>query len=90
MYNPRLLCMSCALTTERPNDANTVGLAEFARAEAAKRRRPDWQRERGRFRVPFEVAPEVGQENGGASVMITDQPIRRFSIHCCSNSLGVR
>ncbi len=36
--NPRLLCTSCALTTERPNDADTVGLAEFARAEAAKRR----------------------------------------------------
>lgn len=35
---PRLLCPSCALTTERPNDADTVGLAEFARAEAAKRR----------------------------------------------------
>jgi hypothetical protein len=35
---PRLLCASCALTTERPNDADTVGLAEFARAEAAKRR----------------------------------------------------
>src|ERR1700689_1367763 len=35
---PRLLCVSCALTTERPNDDDTVGLAEFARAEAAKRR----------------------------------------------------
>lgn len=35
---PRLLCTSCALTAERPNDADTVGLAEFARAEAAKRR----------------------------------------------------
>jgi hypothetical protein len=36
--NPRLLCTSCALTAERPNDADTAGLAEFARAEAAKRR----------------------------------------------------
>lgn len=36
--NPRLLCASCVLTTERPNDADTVGLAEFAAAEAAKRR----------------------------------------------------
>ncbi|WAJ47179.1 putative zinc-binding metallopeptidase [Mycobacterium sp. Aquia_216] len=36
--NPRLLCTSCALTTERPNDADTSGLAEFASAEAAKRR----------------------------------------------------
>lgn len=36
--SPRLLCPSCALTTERPNDADTVGLAEFAEAEAAKRR----------------------------------------------------
>ena len=35
---PRLLCASCALTTERPNDSDTVGLAEFAEAEAAKRR----------------------------------------------------
>ena len=35
---PRLLCVSCALTIERPNDADTAGLAEFARAEAAKRR----------------------------------------------------
>lgn len=35
---PRLLCPSCALTIERPNDADTVGMAEFARAEAAKRR----------------------------------------------------
>ena len=35
---PRLLCPSCVLTTERPNDADTVGLAEFAEAEAAKRR----------------------------------------------------
>src|SRR6202012_3445825 len=32
------LCVSCALTIERPNDNDTVGLAEFARAEAAKRR----------------------------------------------------
>jgi len=32
------LCTSCALTTERPNDADTAGLAEFAEAEAAKRR----------------------------------------------------
>ena len=32
------LCASCALTLERPNDADTVGLTEFARAEAAKRR----------------------------------------------------
>jgi hypothetical protein len=32
------LCASCALTVERPNDADTAGLAEFARAEAAKRR----------------------------------------------------
>ncbi|OBA63587.1 hypothetical protein A5647_04545 [Mycobacterium sp. 1100029.7] len=36
--NPRLLCQACVLTTERPNDADTVGLAEFAAAEAAKRR----------------------------------------------------
>ncbi|OBJ52594.1 putative zinc-binding metallopeptidase, partial [Mycobacterium sp. 1423905.2] len=35
---PGGLCVSCALTSERPNDADTVGLAEFARAEAAKRR----------------------------------------------------
>ena len=34
---PRLLCPSCALTIERPNDADTAGMAEFARAEAAKR-----------------------------------------------------
>lgn len=32
------LCASCALTIERPNDNDTVGLAGFARAEAAKRR----------------------------------------------------
>jgi hypothetical protein len=32
------LCTSCALTLERPNDADTDGLAAFARAEAAKRR----------------------------------------------------
>jgi hypothetical protein len=36
--NPRLLCASCVLTTERPNDDDTAGLAEFAEAEAAKRR----------------------------------------------------
>jgi hypothetical protein len=35
---PGGLCVSCALTTERPNDTDTVGLTEFARAEAAKRR----------------------------------------------------
>jgi hypothetical protein len=35
---PGGLCTSCALTIERPNDADTAGLAEFARAEAAKRR----------------------------------------------------
>jgi hypothetical protein len=35
---PRLLCVSCALTIERPNDADAAGLADFARAEAAKRR----------------------------------------------------
>jgi hypothetical protein len=32
------LCESCALTAERPNDTDTVGLEEFAEAEAAKRR----------------------------------------------------
>ena len=32
------LCESCALTIERPNDADADGLAAFARAEAAKRR----------------------------------------------------
>ncbi|KAA1245685.1 hypothetical protein F0Q45_23910 [Mycobacterium simiae] len=32
------LCESCALTVERPRDDDTGGLAEFARAEAAKRR----------------------------------------------------
>lgn len=32
------LCVSCALTLERPNDTDTEGLAAFARAEAAKRR----------------------------------------------------
>ena len=36
--HPAALCTSCALTVERPNDADTGGLAEFARAEAAKRR----------------------------------------------------
>ncbi|MEE6139679.1 putative zinc-binding metallopeptidase [Mycobacterium sp. 050128] len=35
---PRLLCASCVLTSERPNDADRSGLAEFAAAEAAKRR----------------------------------------------------
>ncbi|MCV7442173.1 putative zinc-binding metallopeptidase [Mycobacterium paraense] len=35
---PGGLCTSCALTLERPNDADTEGLAAFARAEAAKRR----------------------------------------------------
>src|ERR1700722_7213012 len=35
---PRLLCPSCVLTTERPNDADTSGLAEFAAAGAAKGR----------------------------------------------------
>ncbi|MCV7100409.1 zinc-binding metallopeptidase family protein [Mycobacterium palustre] len=36
--HPGGLCASCALTLERPNDADTEGLAAFARAEAAKRR----------------------------------------------------
>ncbi|WP_310785901.1 zinc-binding metallopeptidase family protein [Mycobacterium sp. Z3061] len=36
--HPGGLCESCALTIERPNDNDAVGLAEFARAEAAKRR----------------------------------------------------
>ncbi len=35
---PGGLCASCALTAERPNDADANGLAEFARAEGAKRR----------------------------------------------------
>jgi hypothetical protein len=35
---PGGLCASCALTLERPNDADSEGLAAFARAEAAKRR----------------------------------------------------
>jgi hypothetical protein len=35
---PGGLCASCALTVERPNDGDTAGLADFARAEAAKRR----------------------------------------------------
>src|SRR6185312_13169772 len=35
---PGGLCASCALTLERPNDADADGLAAFARAEAAKRR----------------------------------------------------
>src|ERR1700758_5388550 len=36
--DPGGLCASCALTLERPNDADAEGLAAFARAEAAKRR----------------------------------------------------
>jgi hypothetical protein len=32
------LCVSCSLTRTRPNDADTVALAAFASAEAAKRR----------------------------------------------------
>jgi len=36
--HPGGLCASCELTIERPNDADTAGLVEFARAEAAKRR----------------------------------------------------
>jgi hypothetical protein len=32
------LCISCALTRTRPSDADGIGLAEFAEAEAAKRR----------------------------------------------------
>jgi hypothetical protein len=32
------LCRSCELTRTRPNDADPVGLGEFAQAEAAKRR----------------------------------------------------
>ncbi|BBX95888.1 zinc-binding metallopeptidase family protein [Mycobacterium lacus] len=35
---PGGLCTSCALTLQRPNDADSAGLAAFARAEAAKRR----------------------------------------------------
>jgi hypothetical protein len=35
---PGGLCASCSLTRQRPNDSDTAGLAEFARAEAAKRR----------------------------------------------------
>jgi hypothetical protein len=35
---PPLLCASCVLTIERPNDSDTAGLVEFAQAEAAKRR----------------------------------------------------
>lgn len=35
---PSDLCVSCALTRTRPSDADAVGLSEFARAEAAKRR----------------------------------------------------
>lgn len=38
VHHPGGLCQSCALTIERPNDNDTVGLVEFARAEAAKRR----------------------------------------------------
>ena len=37
-HHPGGLCTSCALTLERPNDADTEGLVAFARAEAAKRR----------------------------------------------------
>ncbi|HSS25024.1 MAG TPA: putative zinc-binding metallopeptidase [Mycobacterium sp.] len=36
--HPGGLCTSCALTIERPNDTDSVGLAAFAQAEAAKRR----------------------------------------------------
>lgn len=36
--HPGGLCESCSLTIERPNDDDQVGLPEFARAEAAKRR----------------------------------------------------
>jgi hypothetical protein len=36
--DPGGLCASCSLTIERPNDNDSVGLPEFARAEAAKRR----------------------------------------------------
>jgi hypothetical protein len=36
--NAEGLCGSCALTRTRPNDDDTVGMAAFARTEAAKRR----------------------------------------------------
>lgn len=36
--HPGGLCESCSLTIERPNDDDSIGLPEFARAEAAKRR----------------------------------------------------
>jgi len=35
---PASLCASCALTRTRPSDRDAVGLARFAKAEAAKRR----------------------------------------------------
>src|ERR1700692_1749467 len=35
---PRLLCVSCALTIERPNDADSGGLVEVAQGDAATRR----------------------------------------------------
>ncbi|MGZ4177625.1 MAG: zinc-binding metallopeptidase family protein [Solirubrobacteraceae bacterium] len=35
---PGRLCRSCELTRERPNDADSAGLAAFAETEAAKRR----------------------------------------------------
>jgi hypothetical protein len=38
IHHPGGLCASCALTIERPNDADSAGLAAFAQAEAAKRR----------------------------------------------------
>ncbi|MGZ4297476.1 MAG: putative zinc-binding metallopeptidase, partial [Solirubrobacteraceae bacterium] len=35
---PGRLCRSCELTRERPNDADSAGMAAFAETEAAKRR----------------------------------------------------
>ena len=35
-------------------------------------------------------APEAGHKNGRSCVMPTNQHGRGFSIHCCSNSAGVK
>ena len=58
--DPEGLCTSCRLTTERPNDDDTVGLAAFADAETAKRRLLAQIGGIGLTFVPRSIDPDAG------------------------------
>ncbi len=71
------LCVSCALTRTRPNDADTAALAAFAHAERAKRR---LIAELHELKLPI-VGRDIDPEFGLAFDLLSSQSEKVFTGH---------